>query len=82
MSASAAANQLALALLDEPQERTPGSCPDEQAVTNFGGKPKSYCAPWARWTNCREAGHCTRAGAEDGSGPFQASQNDANPRFD
>lgn len=39
----------------------PGKCPHEERVLD--GK-KSYCSMLERWTNCREAGHCTREAME------------------
>lgn len=30
-------------------------CPDEGIVLD---DKKSYCRPWGRWTNCREANNC------------------------
>lgn len=49
---------------------TPGECPNEARVADVGGG-KSYCGPWGRWTNCREAGACVyeeaaAAGPADG----------------
>lgn len=43
---------------------TPGECPNEGAVADIGGG-KSFCIPWDRWTNCREAGHCVYEGLGD-----------------
>ena len=36
---------------------TPGDCPNELKTVDVGGV-KSYCGPWKRYTNCREAGVC------------------------
>lgn len=54
MKAKAMEGQMQLDLF---ADRVPGECPDEGAVADIGGG-KSYCVPWQRWTNCREAGHC------------------------
>lgn len=44
-------------------ERIPGKCPEETALTD---NAKSYCDAWGRWTNCREVGHCVHESVNGG----------------
>ena len=51
--------------LDPFPGHEPFACPFEASVADIGGG-KSFCEPWGRWTNCREAGYCVRDERSDG----------------